>query len=100
MKLINAAQGQTIIDLAIQEYGCIEAVVLLMVDNDFSATQTFEAGEQIKIRNEVTDLNGINKAIAKQFKAQNKSVNTASPQFVSAENGYVNEGYVNEGYVN
>lgn len=39
--------GQTLADIAIQEYGCLEAVVRLALDNNKSVSDNLESGETI-----------------------------------------------------
>lgn len=41
--------GQTLLDIAIQEYGTIEAAFMLAKANDLSITDTLQAGQVIEI---------------------------------------------------
>ncbi len=49
MKTVVQA-GQTLLDIAIQEYGTIEAVFMLAKANDMSITDTLQAGRKLKYR--------------------------------------------------
>lgn len=47
MKTVVQA-GQTLLDIAIQEYGTIEAAFMLAKTNDISITDTLQAGQEIE----------------------------------------------------
>lgn len=47
MKTVVQA-GQTLLDIAIQEYGTIEAAFMLAKTNDISITDTLQAGHEIE----------------------------------------------------
>lgn len=52
MKTVVQA-GQTLLDIAIQEYGTIEAAFMLAKTNDISITDTLQAGQEIEIPEKV-----------------------------------------------
>ena len=52
MKTVVQA-GQTLLDIAVQEYGTIEAVFMLAKANDMSITDSLQAGQQIEIPEKV-----------------------------------------------
>lgn len=47
--------GQTLLDIAVQEYGTIEAAFMLAKANDLSITDTLQAGQEIEIPEKVYD---------------------------------------------
>jgi hypothetical protein len=55
IKTIEVEHNQSLFDIAIQEYGSVEAVEWLVEDNDwiYSVVDIIEAGDMLKIRNEV-----------------------------------------------
>jgi hypothetical protein len=67
---ITVQEGQTIYDIAIQEYGCAEAVSLLTADNNIGLSTEFEGGEILSIRDAIPEINNNNIAIAKLFKTK------------------------------
>lgn len=52
MKTVVQA-GQTLLDIAVQEYGTIEAVFMLAKANDMSITDSLQAGQEIEIPEKV-----------------------------------------------
>lgn len=52
MKTVVQA-GQTLLDIAVQEYGTIEAVFMLAKANKLSVTDTLQAGQEIEIPEKV-----------------------------------------------
>ena len=67
MKVVTLIEGQTIVDIAIQEYGCYEGVLTLLEDNpDISLEDELFAGYEIMVQSEVEVINETNK----QFQAQ------------------------------
>lgn len=59
MKRINVKPGQSVFDIAIQEYGSAQGVAILMEDNDISALE-LQVGQELHIRDEVIDKNVVN----------------------------------------
>lgn len=101
MKTVTVTYGQTLSDVALQEYGCSEGIVLLAQDNDLSLTAKVEAGQPLQIRDVVPELTPTNIAVAQYFRINGIKPNSSSnDSAASNNNGYVTQGYVNEGYVN
>lgn len=99
MKIITATYGQTLMDIAVQEYGCYEGVTLLMQDNDLALTANLVAGQELLIRDAVPELTATNQAVAQYNRLNGISVNSGNDAASSSNNGYVTEGYVTDGYV-
>lgn len=71
-KYITVGQGQSLMDICIQEYGCVEGLSTLCKDNKdqlTSVTQIITAGMRLKIRTEVPKFNESNQAIVAQYKS-------------------------------
>lgn len=68
MRAITVTYGQTLIDIALQEYGCYEAVTLLMEDNQLGLGELLEPGTSILIRDVIPDITGTNLLILAQYK--------------------------------
>lgn len=75
-KQVEVFEGQTLIDIAIQEYGCYEGVMLLLKDNAIRIADDLNAGLVLMVRDEVPELNAINRAVAAFYKANGIKVNT------------------------
>lgn len=54
MKSIKVAKGQTLLDVAIQEYGNVEDIVLIAADNDLLLTDRLTEGQALSIRTDYT----------------------------------------------
>lgn len=85
MKTINVAEGQTLIDIAIQEYGCYEGLHQLMKDNNIGPNGLIEdgevyrlitAGDTLLVQDEVPELTDTNRTIAAYYKRNRIKVNT------------------------
>ena len=77
MRSVSVFEGQTIYDIAIQEYGCFEAVFLLLEDNVGLTLDTELINkQQLNIRNEVPELTETNKQIVEIFKQKNIKPNS------------------------
>lgn len=50
----TAKQGQTPFDVAVQWYGSLDYLFVLLEDNNISATVSFDHGDQLTIRDELT----------------------------------------------
>lgn len=103
MGLVKLAYGQTLYDLAIQEYGHTDGIFLLLEDNpgvvnDFADVPL--AGTPLLIR-DVPELSDNNRAIAAEFARREKLVVSGFETNHSPENDlYVNTNYWQENYVN
>lgn len=106
IKQITVQGGQSLIDIAMQQYGCYEGVMLLLQDNADRLTaidNVPDPGMQLNIRTEVPKLNNANKGIAQAFALQRTAV-VSSPDVptitLQSQLGlYVDTGYVDEGYL-
>ena len=56
MKTVVQA-GQTLLDIAVQEYGTIEAAFMLARTNDMGITDTLQAGQEIETPEKVYTVN-------------------------------------------
>lgn len=54
MSKVNVADGQTLWDIALQEYGSVEGVFILMAENPFvgNINQELEPGIQLNVKSE------------------------------------------------
>ena len=50
---VLAKNGQTLADVAIQEYGCLEAVVKLSLDNGQSVSETPKPGTKLQLHQHI-----------------------------------------------
>lgn len=73
---VTVHSGQTLVDIAIQEYGCFEGVFLLAEDNAISPTKKMNAGDVLMVRDEVPALTDSNQAVARDNKANGIKVNS------------------------
>lgn len=101
MKEIRTVWGQTLYDLAIQEYGHTDGIFLLLEDNpgvvnDFADVP--EPGTKVLIR-DVPELSDNNRAIAAEFARRGKLVVSGLAATVLPEM-YVESGYWVHDYVN
>lgn len=74
-KTIKTGIGQSLINIAVQEYGCYEGVFLLLDDNPTivsSLSHVFAPGTSVVIQNPVPQLTDNNVMVA--AKLQNKGV--------------------------
>lgn len=76
MKTIIAQSGQTIYDVSIQEYGDLEGVHFILVDNPELQLSQDIANVSISIRSEVPQE--LNKNKANYFRATGKPINSQS----------------------
>lgn len=99
MKIVNAIYGQTIEDMAIMYYGCVEGVGQIMYDNQLAGDELLYAGQPILIQDEVPELTINNRVIAAAVKNEaikpNSHVATDEPDTGHwVESGWVESGYV------
>ena len=69
-RIVTLQQGQSILDLSIQEYGCVEGLFVLIDDNSFIAdfTQYIAHGTDFKIQTVVPKLTDTNVSVVLQYK--------------------------------
>lgn len=97
MKNIKVKSGQTLIDIALQEYGCIEGLVYILEDNALSMDSESYAGQALIIRDipEITkDNKKIQQGLIELSVIPNSQILTAIPEPHYVEDGYVEDGYV------
>lgn len=100
MKTVVVAEGQTILDLALKHYGCLEGVANIVADNNLGgATTALLAGQEIEVQEttpELTDKNRRVKALLDQVNVEVNALLTESP---SGENCWVESGWIEDGWV-
>jgi len=72
MKTISVSQGQNMLDVSIQEYGSIAAVMQLCMDNNIPIDYQLKGGETLLI----DESKIIDPRIVKYFKDRKQKVNT------------------------
>lgn len=98
-KEVTVLTGQTLYDIAVQEYGHTEGLFLLLEDNDGvidDLGETPEAGTNLLVRLEVPELSDDNRAIAAEFARREQKV--VSGDAVIGDNAPVVIDYVQPGY--
>ena len=97
--LVKSIEGQTIFDIALQQYGCFEGVFLIMELNPtINLNTVLQPNTEIKIKDILPELNADNKRVVQLYTQNNVKPN--SSYVIDNTNNYVNEGYVNNNYVN
>ena len=96
-KQVIIQEGQTMLDIALQEYGCYEGLFLLLQDNNVAMGEDINTGDALTIREVVPQLTDSNLVNMQVYRRNNVSVNTGTD--ATGGNGYVDEGYVDEEYV-
>lgn len=97
MKTIKVKSGQTLIDIALQEYGCTEGLVMLLDDNSLSMDSEAYPGQELFIR-ELPEITKDNKLIQQGLIEISVIPNSQILNPVP-EPHYVQDGYVQDGYV-
>lgn len=67
MKTIKVSPGQTLENISVQEYGCLQGILLIVEDNGFSMDTLLYANQEVLIRDEVPELTENNREVAKYF---------------------------------
>lgn len=96
--IISVGQGQVLEDIAIQQYGTVEAVFILMEDNDLDLDSQLYTGQELVIREEVPALTDTNKEIARYYSEKKLYPNTGISNTEELEL-YVDADYLEEGYL-
>ena len=78
MTTFQVQAGQSLTDIALQLYGSVDGVFLLLDDNPSlgSLTPILEAGQKLKIRPELVD--SINRATASELRRLGAVINTGT----------------------
>jgi hypothetical protein len=100
MKEVTLLTGQTLYDVAVQEYGHTDGIWLLLEDNpgivsDLSSVPA--PGTVVNIRLQVPELSADNQAIAAEFARRGQKVASGAPP-TAATDEYVTTGYWVSGY--
>lgn len=85
MRNVIVTYGQTIFDIAIQEYGTYEGVFLLMEDNNLGLDSEITAGEMLLVRELVPELDEKNLQTSSYLKANSIAPNAAFVSEAEAE---------------
>jgi hypothetical protein len=93
-KTIKASEGQTIEDIALQEYGCYEGVFLLLEDNELGMDDLLVAKQELKIRQPIPTLNDFSKLVSEASLIPNSDMPGQA-----SDNDYVDDDYVDEDYI-
>jgi hypothetical protein len=75
-KRVEVLYGQSLMDIAMQELGCVEGLPMLARDNAdqiTSLTQVITVGMMLKIRTPVPKITDTNQAIMREY-AEDKSI--------------------------
>lgn len=72
MKTITIHSGQNILDICLQEYGSVEALMQLARDNNMSIDAELQAGQELLI----DENNIVDKQVAALFARDNIKINT------------------------
>ena len=76
--ILTATYGQTLIDIAIQHYGCYEGLFeILKLNPHMGLSYEVAAGEEVLVHDEVPELTNNNVAIAAHFALNNVRVNSS-----------------------
>lgn len=98
MKKCTVQYGQSMWDIAIQEYGHVDGVFLLVKDNpNYSITDVPVPGEELLIRDETPELSEDNRRIAAAYQEQKITVASGIAASYSLSM-YVTVGYWKNGY--
>lgn len=103
-KQISAVDRQSLTDIAMQEYGCYEAVFTVLEDNAdrlFAMDDVLIEGMKLNIRTDKPILNTTNKIIAEQYVLKDHKVLSHAigmPHIVSVVSDYVTTDYISGVY--
>ena len=83
MKKIIVCEGQNILDICIQEYGSVEALVQLAIDNDLRIDADLTAGQELVINSDHI----LNTRLVDFFIKEGEKINTGSYEDVTDDEG-------------
>lgn len=94
-KTIYTISGQTLVDIAIQEYGQYEGVFTLANDNDeiTCVDQVFVPRTKLRVRI------GEGNITSKEFELNNKSINSGFTPPEAESMDYIDDDYFDEDYI-
>lgn len=96
MKAIKVLYGQSVEDIAIQEYGALEGLRYLLPDNNLSLTELLYAGQELRIRTENDPVAPGAIQVVNFLKEQAVSPNNMLPG--ERDVNYVEPNYWEDGY--
>jgi hypothetical protein len=78
VKKVKATYGQTIVDIAMQCYGCYEGVFeMIKLNTQMHLSYEVEAGEEVVVHDVVPLLTPNNQAVAEYYRTNNIRVNSS-----------------------
>lgn len=101
MKVVKLAYGQTLYDLAVQEYGHTDGFFVILEDNPGIVQDLADVpapGTEVMIR-DVPVINDDNRSIAAEIKRKERRVVSGSTATPIAGDGYWEEDYSEQDYV-
>lgn len=98
-KTIEVQEGQTLANIAVQEYGCVEGMMQLVQVNNLSLNTALYRGMVLQVQATIPKITNDNREKARLFAAANLSFNSGIIETAPPVNGYVQAGYVTTGYV-
>lgn len=102
MKQIQTTLGQSLLDIAIQEYGAVEGVFALVIDNDYigDLSDVLAPGTPLDIREESLKLNKDNLTIKQMMELEKiGKIISSLPTRTTLNLYYVEIDYVDIDYV-
>ena len=100
MRSEKVGHSVTIWDLSIKYYGSVQAVFILLEDNDWSLDDEPQAGDVVLIKDSVPFVTDENIAVAKYF--ERVDLDPSTGDYVPTgqiKELYVEAGYVDENYI-
>jgi hypothetical protein len=99
MMNVIVTAGQTIQDIALQEYGALEAAIYILMDNNLGIDEALYGGQVINIRDQVPVLTENNKAIQRSLSASGVKPNRGTTPAPIPETNYFESGYIQSDYI-
>ena len=98
-KNIIVSNGQTVEDVAVQEYGCQEGFVYILMDNSLGPNSLLYGGQVLKIRTVVPEITTKNISVGRRVTDAGIRPNSGVAGSVP-DGGYVEDGYVEDNIMN
>lgn len=98
MKTVIVNSGQTLEDISLQEYGCIDGVVTLLQDNGLGMDDDLYPGQPVLIRQPVPQFTDNNRDVAEYIAANGNSPNAGVTSSSAPYTGYVEIDYWIDNY--
>jgi hypothetical protein len=97
MRKVKVYFGQTLEDISLREYGCIEGVVTLMADNNLGPDSLLYSGQTLVIQDEVPELSDDNLFIKDALESAGiipvTGIAGETPAGLYTDDEYVTDGY-------